>query len=589
MHVLTDPALTALLHDEQQLLGRLRDLLGQTGGDAQTLAHLDDIVANLDALFLVVVVGEFNAGKSSVLNTLFGEKIMEEGPIPTTAKVTVIRHGEERMDRQLSDYLLERRHPSPLLRTMNLVDTPGTNSIIREHETITENFIPRADLVLFITSFDRPLSESERAFLAFIRDEWGKRLVFVINKVDMARDAQTLNQVIEHVRSGCQDVMHFSPPIFPVSAEQAFEAKRLDPGPERDALWEKSRFGAFESFVTETLTDAERLALKLSAPLDAGRQLLKHLAERMTARETVLRQDEANLAELDQLMQASRTELSDGYARRVTEVDNLLLQMEKRGVQFLDDTIRISRVQMLRDRDLFKEEFARQVVQDTDKQIEAQVTQAVDGLLKQALVLWNRTLNEFAERVRRVAGASDAPRGDFFYNREEMFNAIMREAGRKIEMYNLREEARRILENARNAAAMFVGAEAVAVGIGAIATVVVSATALDVTGGFIAAGVLAVVGLIFLPRQKRRAIAEFKERVDALRSDVRRALEEQLGHEVDHSLERVRETIRPYAAFVGEERTLVDRVQAEQRAITGEIDALRNRVRAEVGEAGLAP
>ena len=589
MHVLSDPALAALLHDERQLLGRLRDLLGQTGAEAQTLAHLDDIVANLDALFLVVVVGEFNAGKSSVLNALFGEKIMEEGPIPTTAKVTVIRHGEERMDRQLSEYLVERRHPSPLLRNMNLVDTPGTNSIIREHETITENFIPRADLVLFITSFDRPLSESERAFLSFIRDEWGKRLVFVINKVDMARDAQTLNQVIEHVRSGCQDVMRFSPPLFPISAGQAFEAKHLADGPERDALWEQSRFGAFEAFVTETLTDTERLALKLSAPLDAGRQLLVHLGERMAARETVLRQDEANLAELDELMQASRTELSDGYARRVTEVDNLLLQMEKRGVQFLDDTIRISRVQMLRDRDLFKEEFARQVVQDTDKQIEAQVTQAVDGLLKQALALWNRTLNEFAERVRRVAGAADTPRGDFFYNREEMFNAIMREAGRKIEMYNLREEARRILENARNAAAMFVGAEAVAVGIGAVATVVVSATALDVTGGFIAAGVLAVVGLIFLPRQKRRAIAEFKERVESLRADVRRALEEQLGQEVDHSLDRVRETIRPYAAFVNDERALVDRVQAEQRAIAGDMDAIRNRVRTEVGEAGLAP
>ena len=588
MPVYTDPRYTALLNDEREALVRLRSLLGRTEEDAQTLRRLDDIVANLDALFLLVVVGEFNAGKSSVINTLFGEKIMEEGPIPTTAKVTMIRHGEARMDRQISEFLVERRHPSPLLRTMNLVDTPGTNSIVREHETITENFIPRADLVLFITSYDRPLSESERAFLAFIREAWGKRLVFVVNKVDLARTEALLQQVLEHVASGCRDVLHFSPPIFPVSAELAFEAKQLPAGPGRDDLWARSRYGAFEAFINEILTDTERVALKFNAPLDAGQRLLEHLGTRMAARAQVLGEDEANLAELDRHMTAARSELTEGYTRRLTEVDNLFLQMEKRGVQFLEDTIRISRIGMLKDRDLFKEEFGRQVIQDTDQQIEAQVTQAVDALLKQALNLWNRTLNEFADRVRRVAGPTDTQRGAFFYNREELFHGIMREAGRKIELYNLREEARRILENARNAAQMFVGAEAVAVGIGALTTIVISATALDVTGGFIAAGVLAVVGLIFLPRQKRRAIDEFRQRVDALRADVRRALDEQLGQEVESSLERVRETIRPYSSFVQNERRLVDEVAAEKEAITTLLDELRLRVNRDVGTVGLA-
>ncbi len=588
MPAYTDPRYTALLTDEREALVRLQALLGRTEEDAQTLRRLDDIVANLDALFLLVVVGEFNAGKSSVINALFGEKIMEEGPIPTTAKVTVIRHGEARMDRQISEFLVERRHPSPLLRTMNLVDTPGTNSIVREHETITENFIPRADLVLFITSYDRPLSESERAFLSFIREAWGKRLVFVVNKVDLARTEDLLQQVLEHVAAGCRDVLHFSPPIFPVSAELAYEAKQLPAGPEREALWVKSRYGAFEAFIETILTDTERMALKFNAPLDAGLRLIEHLGARMTTRARVLGEDEANLAQLDRHMTAARAELTEGYTRRLTEVDNLFLQMEKRGVQFLEDTIRISKIGMLKDRDLFKEEFGRQVIQGTDQQIEAQVTQAVDALLKQALNLWNRTLNEFADRVRRVAGPTDTPHGAFFYNREELFHGIMREAGRKIELYNLREEARRILENANNAARMFMGAEAVAVGIGALTTIVISATALDVTGGFIAAGVLAVVGLIFLPRQKRRAIDEFRQRVDALRADVRRALDEQLGQEVESSLERVHETIRPYSSFVLKERQLVDEVDAERKAIETRLGELRLRVNREVGTVGLA-
>ena len=56
--------------------------------------------------------------------------------------------------------------PAELLRDVHIVDTPGTNAIIREHERLTTEFVPRADLVLFVTSADRPFTETERAFLA---------------------------------------------------------------------------------------------------------------------------------------------------------------------------------------------------------------------------------------------------------------------------------------------------------------------------------------------------------------------------------------------------------------------------------------
>jgi hypothetical protein len=159
----------------------------------------------------------------------------------------------------------------------------------------------------------------------------------------------------------------------------------------------------------------------------------------------------------------------------------------------------------------------------------------------------------------------------------------MKEASRKIEMYSLREEARRILENARNAAAFFMGAEAMAVGIGAIATIVVTATAMDVTGGFIAAGVLAVVGLIFLPRQKRKAIHEFKARVASLRDDMRKALKQQLDEEVDRSLHRVSNTVAPYVAFVREERDRIDSVTRDRLTLEAELETLQARIAKEIG------
>ena len=92
-------AVQPILDAQRALLGDLRALLAATDAAPDTLAALSDIILNLDALFLVVIVGEFNAGKSSVVNALFGEKVMKEGPIPTTDRITVLRYGETRTER----------------------------------------------------------------------------------------------------------------------------------------------------------------------------------------------------------------------------------------------------------------------------------------------------------------------------------------------------------------------------------------------------------------------------------------------------------------------------------------------------------
>lgn len=66
-----------------------------------------------------------------------------------------------RMLVQAEDGLYVRALPSELLRKLNIVDTPGTNVIIDRQQRLTEEFVPRSDLVLFIMSADRPFTESE--------------------------------------------------------------------------------------------------------------------------------------------------------------------------------------------------------------------------------------------------------------------------------------------------------------------------------------------------------------------------------------------------------------------------------------------
>ncbi len=85
--------------------------------------------------------------------------------------------------------------PADLLRDVHIVDTPGTNAIMREHERLTAEFVPRSDLVLFVTSADRPFTETERAFLETIRD-WGKKIVIVVNKIDIFEREGDLDEVL---------------------------------------------------------------------------------------------------------------------------------------------------------------------------------------------------------------------------------------------------------------------------------------------------------------------------------------------------------------------------------------------------------
>ena len=117
-----------------------------------------------------------------MINALLGRETMAEGITPTTSMVHLIRYGETPSRTQAADWGELITVPSEPLRTMSIVDTPGTNSVFTDHEILTRRFYPRADLVFFVTSADRPYSESERRFLESIRG-WGKKIVVLINKI----------------------------------------------------------------------------------------------------------------------------------------------------------------------------------------------------------------------------------------------------------------------------------------------------------------------------------------------------------------------------------------------------------------------
>jgi small GTP-binding protein len=213
-----------ILQQERKLLKSLKDVLVSIDADPKDIDLISRVEAGLEELFLMVVVGEFNSGKSSFINALLGDHFLKEGITPTTANLHLIRHGPLRTTFDTQTFLTHVSVPLAWLKNITLVDTPGTNAVIREHQEITEHFVPRSDLVIFLTSTERPFTESENEFLHSIK-QWGKKVVVVINKFDLLRNEEERGEVEKFVRDGIIKMLGFEPQIFLVSAREALEHK----------------------------------------------------------------------------------------------------------------------------------------------------------------------------------------------------------------------------------------------------------------------------------------------------------------------------------------------------------------------------
>ena len=351
-----------LVREERRVLARLRTALARFDAAPEHQQALAKSIEQLDELFLLVIVGEFNSGKSAFINALVGSKVAQEGVTPTTAQINVLQYGET-LDRSVREaHLHVITAPAEILREIHIVDTPGTNAIIREHEAITADFVPRSDLVLFVTSADRPFTETERAFLEQVRG-WGKKVVVVINKIDILDGARQIEEVRGFVADNARVLLGFNPEIFPVSARLALRAKQGDP-----SAWAASGFEPLERYIRETLDTPGRVQLKLLNPLGVGAALTERHVAAVRERAELLRDDFATLDEVDRQLAMYQSDLMRDFEFRISDIDRILLEMEKRGHEFFDDNMRIGRVMDLLNRSRMQQGFEQTVVADTPQQ-----------------------------------------------------------------------------------------------------------------------------------------------------------------------------------------------------------------------------
>ena len=573
---LLDQQQADLLQKERALLEDLRVTLARLDATPEDQRRLALTLRQLEELFLLVIVGEFNAGKSAFINALLGQKLLAEGVTPTTNRINVLRYGAEQSQTLREEDVLVLTLPVAWLEEINVVDTPGTNAVIQRHQEITEDFVPRSDLVLFITSADRPFSESERTFLSRIRD-WGKKVVIVINKIDIFEQEDDIQQITQFVEDNAQTLLGVRPQIFPVSARLAQKAKTVT-GVERTALWQASRFGPLEEFILSTLDQRQRVRLKLENPLGVAARLQEQYQATTQARITLLTEDFRTIDTIDSQLGAYEEDMRHDFKYQLSHVDNVLHEMSARGMEFFDDTVRVARVFDLVNTSKVKGEFEEKVIANAVQEIETQVGELIDWLVERDFKQWQGVmdyLNRRAEQHQdRIVGQLG---GQFEFNRRELLASVGRAAREVVAGYDRIGEARQLADSVQMAVAQTAIAEVGALGLGTVLVVILHTTLADVSG-VLAAGAVAALGLYILPARRRKAKADLKTKMETLRSNLAASLSTEFEQELGRSVRRIREAMAPYTRFVRSERTKLSEIESHLLQAAADLRALRAQV-----------
>ncbi len=570
---------------ERDTLQSLVDAIEPLEPSQEDVAALRQAVADLEELFLLVIVGEFNAGKSAFINSLLGATVLPEGVTPTTATINLLRYGTEITERQTSDFVTERTYPAEFLRDISIVDTPGTNAIIRRHEELTRTFVPRSDLVLFLTSADRPFTESERSFMETIR-EWGKKIVLVLNKIDLMQSEEDLDRVLHFIEENSVVLLGQKPEIFPVSARVAKRARAEAPGIERDALLKASRLDVLERYIFTTLDQAGRIRLKLSTPLGIADRLTARYSGLAEERLQVLTEDFKTVENIEAQLAIFTEDMHREFAGRLSQIENVIYDLKERGDAFFDDTLRVGRLRDLLNSDRIQREFEDRVVADTGRKVDDATNGLIDWMVDQDLRLWQGVM-EYMNRRRQAgvassSGYSEHVIGDvgaqFNYNREALLKSVVQQARNVVDSYDRRQEAALIAGDMRSAVSQALTAGGVAA-LGVLVTIFISAAFVDITG-VTAALVSGAIGLFILPYRKRKAQEDFRKRTQELREKLTGAMTEQFNAELSRSVERIRQSIAPYTRFVRLEQERVSAAGASLAEVGRQLETLRVRIEA---------
>jgi hypothetical protein len=519
----------------------------------ETIRTLNELGTSLREPFLFVVAGEVKAGKSSLLNALFGREFCKVDVLPATDKIYVFKHADEERDVPVSAQLTECYRNSPVLRDFNIVDTPGTNTIHPEHEAITRQFLPLADLCLCVFSATNPWGATAWQFLQHLHRNWVKKVIFILQQRDLRSPAE-IESIMAHMNQTMVAKIGESCPIFAVSAKLAWEAKHAADSGHGADLWRESGFGPLEKFISESVTGGGGRPDKLRSVCQSARVISSDFSQQVSSAMDVVRGDLKKLADLRGVL-AERMEQSfrqiGGVLWTIAQTSE---RTQQRGEELLREKLTLGQTMKL----VFGGAGWKNYFQS---ELETRQRETVARLVRESIEVIEADLKSVWQQVRELMqrGFSEHQSPllpDFARQRKELLERLDAAVVERSQGAEFQQQMQRHFSDAatwlRVPAGMFAAGGIAAAVAGAMANAMI----LDITGTIAAVG--ALTGTVVAVANRRKIIGAYRKQMTEKRDSMVQGIEDHLKHAVKRFYIELEQMFQPFEAFCAGQKKLVE-------------------------------
>jgi small GTP-binding protein len=418
----------------QNAINLITDMAGTLAelGDAARDDHrrLMDVAQDLREMFyLVVVIGEFNAGKSTFVNALLGDDLLPSGITPTTEAIELVRYNDtpRRAPTLRGDSIREWAHPNTGAAGVAIVDTPGTGSVFQRHETTAKEFLHRSDLVVFLISAKRAFAQTERLYLELAKG-YGKKIILVVNQIDLL-DPGEQDQVKRFIQQQVKELLDFEPPIFMLSAKQALTAAKT--GVDSSA----SGLDAVRAHLRGVFSESPLAQQKLISQLDMVNSIAKKYYARAVERNSTVSTDTARVREIQRELQSQSMGLNQQLRDARSEVEEVFKGLRDRGLAFIENNLQVSLFKRPPSKEVLQKEFQDVVIGRALRDVNEATTGYVNAVIDHSRQYWRSVidrLNQLQDVLENELGGLDA--GVYAQQRESLQEAI-KVAERELKSY----------------------------------------------------------------------------------------------------------------------------------------------------------
>lgn len=566
--LIVDRALQNYRSNLDHLLEKVQQL-AHAINNADLQATVNSLRHSVNEPFLFVVVGEVKAGKSSFINALLGAEVCGTDIEPCTDAIQQIVYAEQEFTQPIEPNLRKMGLPFDILKEISIVDTPGTNTMIQEHQLITEKYIPNSDLTFFVLFAKNPYQKSAWDFLDFVSAEWRKKVVFILQQSDLLNPAD-LARNVERVQHYAIQKQIPSPTIFATSAERELSGD------------EQSGFAAVRHYLRTMVSSGESYKIKLRSVTGTTQKIIDTLSGDIQALQLQLESDQTTADNIKQRILA-------GQKRSRYEVDNLAerlvgryemianrIKREFRESLSVMSVLRRSFVGIFRKEasmqawiDAFQERCQRDLKSSLEELSSEGAQHFVDGI-RQLLEGLTQELNT----VQAVQIRSDSVSIKILERRQEVIESVKCKIQRLFADGALIDS---LSANADSMAAEIVGGAFVAVA-GMILHIIEFAVAeviLDAIGiAFAGVGVVVLaVGIIW---QRNRILQRFEQALDGEKERFREEVTERLNQKLGLIYEEVERIFVQFYDYVEREAQEIQPVLEKYHVIHQSMQQLRS-------------